>query len=343
MDHNISGSSIKATILALSSAIILTIILLSVSSDNPIQSILFFFAGPFSNIYNLGNMLDKAGLLIFAGLGMSIAFRAGVFNLGGEGQVYAGAAAAVIVSISINFTERYTGIIFAVIIGIVSGAIIAGLSGFLKKQWNTDELISSFLVSGIFIHFTDYLISNLFKDTNSYLNSTVKISEILFLRQLLGSSHFNISFLIAVICSFAAFLFLFKTTTGYEIRLNGLNRNFAAYGGLPVNRHYIIPMLISGGFYGAAGSFAVLGNFHMGIKGFTSGLGWNGIAVALIAGNNPAFVIPAALIFAYLDAGTQTAMIHSDLSFEFSNLIKAVLFFLITIKKFSFKKGDLID
>lgn len=80
----------------------------------------------------------------------------------------------------------------------------------------------------------------------------------------------------------------------------------------------------------------------MGIKGFTSGLGWNGIAVALIAGTNPAFVIPAALVFAYLDAGTQTAMIHSDLSFEFSNLIKAIIFFLITAKKISFKKGDLI-
>ena len=101
-------------------------------------------------------------------------------------------------------------------------------------------------------------------------------------------------------------------------------------------------MIISGGMYGAAGSFAVLGNFHMGIKGFTAGLGWNGIAVALIAGNNPAFVIPAGLIFAYLDAGTQAAMIHSDLSFEFGNLIKAVIFFLITVRKFNIKKAGSI-
>ncbi|MCK5673028.1 MAG: ABC transporter permease [Spirochaetales bacterium] len=343
MDHKTSGSSIKTTILALSSAIILTILLLFISSDNPLQSISYFFTGPFSNLYNLGNMLDKAGLLIFAGLGMSIAFRSGVFNLGGEGQVYAGATAAVIVSISFNFSGRYTGIISVISIGIISGALIAGLSGFLKKQWDADELISSFLISGTIIHFTDYLISNPFKDNSSFLNSTVKIPEILFLKQILGSSHFNISFVFAVIISIAAFLFLFRTTTGYELRLSGLNRNFASYGGIPVKRYYIISMLISGGLYGAAGSFAVLGNYHMGIKGFTSGLGWNGIAVALIAGNNPAFVIPAALIFAYLDAGTQIAMIHSDMSFEFSNLIKAIIFFLITARKFSFKKGGLID
>jgi len=339
MDHKNRESSIKATLYALGSAIILTIILLSISSEQPLESITYFFTGPFGNNYNLGNMLDKAGLLIFAGLGMSIAFRAGVFNLGGEGQVYAGATAAVIVSISFNFSGRYTGIISVISIGIISGALIAGLSGFLKKQWNTDELISSFLLSGAIIHFTDYLISAPFKDNSSYLNSTIKIPESLFLKQLLGSSHFNISFFIAISSSIIMFIFLFRTTSGYETRLSGLNRKFADYGGIPVKRYFIIPMLISGGLYGAAGSFAVLGNFHMGIKGFTSGLGWNGIAVTLIAANNPILVIPGALIFAYLDAGTQTAMIHSDLSFEFGNLIKAVIFFLITAKKFNFKKG----
>jgi len=338
MNFNKIGNSTKSTILALSSAVFLTIILLSVSSNNPLQSISYFFSGPFSNLYNFGNMLDKAGLLIFAGLGMSIAFRAGVFNLGGEGQVYAGATAAVIISISFDFPGKFTGIVTVISIGIIMGALIAGLSGFLRKQWDTDELISSFLVSGAIIHLADYLISSPFKDNSSFLNSTVKIPEILFLKQFLGSSHLNLSFFIAVIISFAAFIYLFRSTIGYESRLSGLNRKFADYGGIPVKRHFIIPMLISGGLYGAAGSFAVLGNFHMGIKGFTSGLGWNGIAVALIAGNNPAWVIPSALIFAYLDAGTQLAMIHSDLSFEFSNLIKAVIFFLITVRRFSIKK-----
>ena len=127
------------------------------------------------------------------------------------------------------------------------------------------------------------------------------------------------------------------------MRISGLNRRFAEYGGIAVKKHYILPMIISGAMYGAAGSFAALGNFHMGIRGFTQGFGWNGIAVALIAGNNPAFVIPGALIFAYLDAGTQLAMIHSDLSFEFSNLIRAVIFFLITAKSFNLKRGSLND
>ncbi len=343
MNHKIGGSSFKATAVALTSAVILTIILLSISSDNPLQSISYFFTGPFRNIYNFGNMLDEAGLLILAGLGMSIAFRAGVFNLGGEGQVYAGATAAVLVSINMEITGRSLGIISALIAGIFTGALIAGISGFLKKQWNTDELISSFLFSGIVIHLTDYLISGPFRDSTSFLVSTVRIPSSLFLNRLFGISHFNVSFFIALAATAAAFLFLFKTPMGYEIRLSGLNRKFADYGGIPGKRHLIIPMIISGAMYGGAGSFAALGNFHMGIKGFTAGLGWNGIAVALIAGNNPAFVIPAGLIFSYLDAGTQVAMIHSDLSFEFSNLIKAVIFFLITARKFNLKKGGPLD
>ncbi len=338
MNHKTGRSSFKSTAVALISAVILTVTLLSISSDNPLQSISFFFTGPLRNIYNLGNMLDKAGLLILAGLGMSIAFRAGVFNLGGEGQVYAGAMAAVLVSINIGIAGRNFGIISALTAGILTGAIIAGISGFLKKQWDTDELISSFLLAGIVIHITDYLISDPFRDSSSFLISTVKIPSSYFLTSLMGSSHFNISFFIATAATAAAFIFLFKSPMGYEIRLSGLNRKFVDYGGIPGKRHLIIPMIISGAMYGGVGSFAALGNFHMGIKGFTAGLGWNGIAVALIAGNNPAFVIPAGLIFAYLDAGTQVAMIHSDLSFEFSNLIKAVIFFLITAKKFTLKK-----
>ena len=337
MENKTAISSLKSTYIALGSAITLTIILLAVSSEYPLKSILFFFTGPFSNIYNLGNMLDNAGLLIIAGLGMSIAFRAGVFNLGGEGQVYAGAMAAVLFSLHTNSPLKYSGIIAAVSAGILSGALLAGISGYLRSKWNTDELISSFLIAGITIHFMDFLITKPFRDSSSFLSSTAKIPEILFLKQLMGTSHFNISFFIAIAAALVSFIFLFKTTLGYEMRISGLNRSFAQYGGIAVKKHYILPMIISGAMYGAAGSFAALGNFHMGIRGFTQGFGWNGIAVALIAGNNPAFVIPGALIFAYLDEGTQLAMIHSDLSFEFSNLIRAVIFFLITAKSFNLK------
>ncbi len=336
--NSVSGSSIKTVAVTLVAAVSIPVILLALSSEDPLQSITFFFTGPFQSTYNLGNMLDNTAMLILTGLGMSIAFRAGTFNLGGEGQVYAGAITAVIISLNIGNTAGFTGIVIVLTAGLLTGALIAGISGFLKKQWNTDELISTFLLSGAIIHLTDFLIANPFRDRSSFLISTEKIPEKLFLYKLMGSSHLNISFFLSIAAVFLAYIFLFKSTTGYEIRLTGLNRKFVEYGGIPYKRHLVIPMLISGGMYGLAGSFSVLGNFHMGIKGFTAGLGWNGIAVTLIAGNNPIFIIPGALIFAYLEAGTEVAMIHSDLSFEFSNLIKAVIFFLITAKRFKLRR-----
>ncbi len=336
--NSVTGSSVRTVAATLAAALVVTISILALSSDNPLLSVSYFFTGPFRGSYNLGNMLDNTALLILTGLGMSIAFRAGTFNLGGEGQVYAGAIAAVLITLNMGNTGRIPGIGIALMAGILTGAVIAGISGFLKKQWNTDELISSFLFSGAVIHITDFLISGPFRDKKSFLISTEKIPSELFLTRLLGASHLNVSFFISIAAVFAAYIFLFKSTTGYEIRLSGLNRRFAEYGGISYRRHLIIPMIISGGMYGLAGSFAVLGNFHMGVKGFTAGLGWNGIAVALIAGNNPLFIIPGALVFAYLEAGTQVAMIHSDLSFEFSNLIKAVIFFLITAKRFNFRR-----
>jgi simple sugar transport system permease protein len=123
---------------------------------------------------------------------------------------------------------------------------------------------------------------------------------------------------------------MFKTHQGYEMRICGLNSEFARYGGLNIKKYFLLPMVISGGFHGLAGAVSVLGTQHMLFKGFSGGMGWNGIAVALIAKNNPLAVIPAALFFAYIDAGAKSAMINSDVTMEIASIVQAVVFYLIT-------------
>ncbi|MCF6334545.1 MAG: hypothetical protein L3J12_02250 [Spirochaetales bacterium] len=126
--NSVSGSSIKTVAVTLVAAVSITVILLALSSEDPLQSITFFFTGPFQSTYNLGNMLDNTAMLILTGLGMSIAFRAGTFNLGGEGQVYAGAITAVIISLNIGNTAGFTGIVIVLTAGLLTGALIAGIS-----------------------------------------------------------------------------------------------------------------------------------------------------------------------------------------------------------------------
>lgn len=127
-----------------------------------------------------------------------------------------------------------------------------------------------------------------------------------------------------------AYFYLFRTHQGYEMRICGLNAEFARYGGINVDRYTLLPMLWSGGFHGLAGAVSILGTHHMCLKGFSGGMGWNGIAVALIARNHPLAVIPAALFFAYIEAGAKSAMINSDVTLEISSVVQSVVFFLIT-------------
>lgn len=114
------------------------------------------------------------------------------------------------------------------------------------------------------------------------------------------------------------------------MRICGLNSEFARYGGINIRKYFMLPMALSGGFHGLAGAVSVLGTQHMCFKGFSGGMGWNGIAVALIAKNNPIAVIPAALFFAYIEAGAKSAMINSDVTIEIASIVQSVVFYLIT-------------
>lgn len=125
-------------------------------------------------------------------------------------------------------------------------------------------------------------------------------------------------------------LFMSNTRWGYELRLCGSNPHFARYGGINVGFYLILPMVLSGALHGLAGGAAVLGIYHRAVKGFSVGMGWNSIAVALIARRKPLAVVPAALFYAYLDAGARAATLLAGVNYEIIQLIQAVIFYLVT-------------
>jgi ABC-type uncharacterized transport system permease subunit len=308
----------------------IVIALIFILSKEPGTAIYYFFVGPFNNAYYFGNMLDEAVGLVFTGLGIAVAFSSSTFNLGGEGQAYSGALVATVICLALPNFSGLLGGVAAILGAIAIGALLAGLSGFFRKRWGTDQLISSFLISSAVILIINYLITGPLDDPTSSMLTTARIaSQFRFLRIFLPS-QLNISAYIAVAAAFATFFFMRRTHWGYEMRMCGINRDFSRYGGINVGRYLVVPMAISGGFHGLAGAVSVMGTHYRCLKGVTAGLGWNGIAVALIAKNNPIAVIPAALFFAYLDAGAQAAMLHADVTVELAAIAKAVIFFLVT-------------
>jgi len=326
-------------------ALTVLVLLVFFLSEAPFKTIYFFFTGPFRNVYSFGNMLNAATPLIFGALGITVAMKAGSFNLGGEGQIYLGAfisAAFALALLKYQFSQFgiITGII-AVSAGVFASSALAAISGFCKVRWNTNELITSFLASSAVIPVVNYFVTGPFLDPQTSLLSTGKIPVNLCLPFVLKPSNLNGSVFIAILAVLFVSIFLIKTKTGYEFRMAGKNEIFARYGGINTKLNTVLAMAISGGFHGLAGAMLVFGTYHAVIKEFSAGLGWNSLAVALIAGFSPSLILPASLFFAWIGAGARIAMQNTGLTFETSSIVQSVIFLLSTslvIRNFSKRK-----
>jgi simple sugar transport system permease protein len=305
------------------------VILALLLSRQPGKTLWYFFLGPLQNTYYRGNMINSAIPLIFGGLGVAVAMAGGNFNLGGEGQIYAGALVTTIAARSLQ-PLGMAGAVLALILGTVFSGLVAGLSGFLKEKWNTNELITSFLVSNTLILITGYGITGPFLDPETSLQSTRKIPEAWRLPRILPPSNLSAALFFALLAVILIYAFLYRTKPGYEIRLCGSNRRFAQYGGINAGGTMILSMFISGALYGLAGGMGIYGTYYGAIKDFSSGLGWNGLAVALIARSRPQAVIPAAIFFAWISAGARMAMQFSDVTFELASIVQGVVFLLVS-------------
>ena len=304
--------------------------LVFILSSTPARTLFFFFVGPFTNTYYLGNMLNVAVPLVFTGLGISIAFKSAVFNLGGEGQIYAGGLAATAVCLALPGANGFLGGLTALAGAVLLSGTIAGLSGLLRMKWNTDEMISSFLLSAAVVLVVNYFITGPLDDPQNNLQSTLAIAPQYGLAGIFPPSKLNVSAYFALAAALVAFFFVYKSHMGYEMRMVGLNREFSRYGGINVSKYLVLPMILSGALHGLGGGLMVLGTYRATIEGYSFGMGWNGIAVALIARNNPLGVIPAAFLFAYLDAGAKAAMINSDVTFEIAAIAQSFIFYFVT-------------
>jgi simple sugar transport system permease protein len=327
LENYMAASGGMALILVISFAVL--IILAFLLSKTPGRTLNYFFLGPLRNVYYFGNMLNSAIPLIFGGLGVCIAMQANCFNLGGEGQIYAGAFVTTITALALA-PLGIPGAALALAAGAAVSGLAAGISGFLKIRWNTSELITTFLLSNALVLITSYFITGPFLDPATNLQSTRKIPGAFYLPQILLPSNLSAALFFAVMAVILVYLFLYRSRRGYELRMSGLNKVFAQYGGINTSGKILLAMFLSGLLYGLGGGMAVYGTYYSTMKEFSSGMGWNGLAVALIARNRPQAVIPAAVFFAWIGSGARIAMQFSDITFEIASIVQSVVFFLVT-------------
>lgn len=326
------GSRILSLVLALLGSGLVALVLLGLlSSDFPLASRLFF-AGPFRNAFSLGNLLAEFSVLLLAGLGAGVAFASRNYNLGGEGQVYLGAVAATFVASSLAGADTLVARLASAGAGAATGALLAWISGRLRLGLGVSELISSFLLSATMVYLCDFLITGPLQDRASNFQATPSIPGALAFSRLLPPSSLSTAIFPALAIVLLAAFVTARTRFGFELGLVGRNAEFARYCGVDTRFYVSAPMAISGALYGLAGAFLVLGTYGRAMKGFSSGLGWTGLAVALVAGNAPLAVVPAAFLFAYLDSGSKAVMVGADVTQDIVSIVEAAVFFLVTAR-----------
>lgn len=308
-------------------SIALLIVIVFLMSKTPINTLYQIFIGPLSSPYFFGNILSHTAPLIISAIGISIAFRCNLINLGGDGQMYIGALVATIVAINLAPLGKLS-IFFALIIALFVGAFIAFISAYLKVKFNTPELISSYLISIAISYYASYLVTGPLQDPLSNLQSTKKVPYML--TKIFLPSNLSTSIIYALILAILFYFIFEKTKFGYETKIIGFNKEFARYGGISVRKNYLISFSLSGSFLSLAGALYIFSNYQSVIKDFSSGLGFSALTISLIALNNPLAIIPIAFIISLVNQGSIIAMQNSDISSDVALLFQAVIFLLIT-------------
>ena len=284
--------------------------------------------------YSIGIILALSALYMTAGTGNAICLKSGKFNLGGEGQIYAGGfVCAIILDAFGKCGTKGLPAFFAITIAFLAAAIISTLlvliSTLLEKKRGANFLLTSFIVSSAIIPLVDGLIAGPFKGDGGNLIATNYIIEKYRFVSILPPSSLSPYFFVAIFLCIAGGFFIYRTTFGKQICIYGEAKEFALYTGLSENAICYSATAASGALNGIAGAAAVMGTYFFCSPGFYAGMGWNALAVAMIARLNPFFVIPSSLFLATLTtAADQYALFH-NFDFDISGLIQAVIIFMI--------------
>jgi ABC-type uncharacterized transport system permease subunit len=292
------------------------------------------FYGVFGDPYLRGETIRTITPLILAGLSVAFAFRTGLFNIGVEGQLIIGWLAAVYIGVSFDL-PTIIHIPLAIIVAGVAGALWGFIPGFLKARLHVHEVITTIMMNYIALFSANYIIRTFLKSA-SERTETVHPSASLraeWLTQMFAGSRIHLGIFIALAAALALWYILWKTTLGFELRAVGFNSSASEYAGMNVSRNILLSMMISGSFAGIAGAVEGLGTYqYMPISAGFTGIGFDGIAVALLGASTASGIILAASLLGGLQFGSLNMQAISAVPVEIIQVVIAFIIFFVASK-----------
>jgi general nucleoside transport system permease protein len=307
--------SLLSPTLAVIAALLVGAVMLLLLRVSPAAAYAAMAEGAFGSANAIADSIVKATPLLFVGVGICIAFRGGMTNIGGEGQLVAGALAATLAALAFPDWPGWAIIPVALVLGFLAGAVWGGIPGVLKAYLNVNEILSTIMMNAIAVQVLNYLLRGPIMDPvqveqGSFIPQTARFSIATDLPRLVPT-RLHAGVIVGVLIAFLAWLLLWRTTIGYRIRAVGLNPHASRRAGIYVERYAMLAMLLSGALAGMGGATQVLGVNHRmftdgSAAGFTGAAGFNGIVAALFGQLHPLGTIPASFFFGALIVGANS-------------------------------------
>ncbi|MCX6053778.1 MAG: ABC transporter permease [Chloroflexi bacterium] len=267
---------------------------------------------------------------LFTGVAVALGFRAGLFNIGAEGQVLVGTIAAGWAGWTFTGLSPWIHVPLAILIGALAGALWGFIPGLLKVKTGAHEVITTIMMNYVAYYLIYYLISAPLRDPKEVTPKTPMILESAHLFRFFPDPiRFHLGFFVAIGVAVLVWFILFKTIWGYEIRSVGLNSSAAKYAGMNITNITVASMSLSGAIAGMAGASEILGVTWRQSQALSSGYGFDSIALALLAQNHPLGVILTALLFGFLRSGSRVMQVRAGVPIYIINILQSFIILFI--------------
>ena len=317
------------TILLLLAVVGVVLVPIALALPDPAGAVRMFLLGPVSDLRHLGNIIELATPLLFTGLAVSLMFRAGMFNLGAEGSFFLGAVFAAYAILEIPLPDWAMAAV-AILVGGVVGSLACVVPGVLRARFGASELVSSLMLNYAALFFGLYIVNYVLRDPNAGAMLSYRFPPAAHLPRILPGTRVHLGLPIGLAACALGAVYLFATRWGYAARVVGANPGFARHLGLKIT---VVAASVQalGGFIAAAGGAIELQGLYLRFTWQSlPGQGWNGLVVAILAGNNPLLVPPAAFALSYLQVGGDLLARYYAVPSELVGLVQALVILFAT-------------
>ena len=333
--RNFDISNLFSPVIIVGITVLLTSLVIGSVRVNPLEAYYYLIVGAFGNPSRIIDTLTKAVPISFAGFAVSMSTRAGIFNIGVEGQLTMGAFGATIAGIYLVGLPPIIHIPLALLIGMLFGVLYAMLPSLLFVFKEVDMIVILIMMNNIAKLLVTYLVFGPFSSGMSSITATDAVQISARLPNLITQpNRLSIGILLVLAVAIILYLYYYRTTKGYELRCLGQNREAAIVAGLPAKRIYLVALLLSGALGGLAGSVEILGNFHRLYPNFSPGYGFDGIPISALAVGNPFGIIIGSIVFGAIRTGSLYMQIRTGIPVELVLVVQGILITLIACQRF---------